>query len=60
MTTKRKQLEELRDLIQTGRVDSRKHQRLHVTDTDGTTVPLTAEGALPAIERRLAALGDGE
>lgn len=56
--TKRKQLEELRDLIKTGRVNKRQHDRLHIEDTDGQTVPLTSEEALPAIERRLAALGD--
>lgn len=58
-TKKQKRLEALRDILKSGATLPRDHARMYVEDTDGTQVALSSAEALPAIERRLAELEDG-
>jgi hypothetical protein len=60
MTPKRKKLEALRSLILSGKISERDHARLFIEDADGSKVRLMSDEALPAIERRLAALDEQE
>lgn len=55
-TKKQKRLEALRDLVKSGKVTDQKHGKMFIEDTDGTSIALSSADALPAIERRLAAL----
>jgi len=58
-TKKQKRLETLRDAVKSGQASSAKFSRTFIEDTDGTSIALSSAEALPAIERRLAAL-EGE
>lgn len=57
-TKKQKRLESLRDLIKAGKLTTREHERLAIEDTDGQSIQVMSDGALEAIERRLAQIAE--
>lgn len=59
-TKKQKRLEALRELIVSGKLNQREHARIAIEDTDGQSIPVMAEGALAAIDRRLAQMNEEE